>query len=556
MHDPAYQTWDLDILRTHGPSVRARGHHRLAAMIASVAAVLLGAVAITLAPAVHSSHLLYVTRHPTRVGSVVDVHFRHLGRHLPRHSAPIHSHEASLRPAAGPHKGNTAPDAEISAPLRAPGLASPLQGLLVVGTCLAAALWLRQHAMGLTGRPQALGSGPNVSMMSVVADGCAQSVADDHYVKVVIPSAGGYDKLHLQTHKGLGCCGANLSRDQVVPELGPDHVQVQVYASAVNYADICIRWGLYSSAKKFVGDKGWPVTPGFECSGTVVAVGPEVRNVQPGDRVMAVTLFGAYASRLVVPSQQVFKIGGPAPDQDLNAGLRYFKTMDEAAGFLTVYLTAYYAAFRCAYVEAGHWVLVHSAAGGVGTALVQLCKRQGCHIVGVVGASHKVEACYAAGCDVVIDKTKGDVWDQCDAVRPEGFDAVFDANGGRSLRLGYERLRPTGKLVTYGAHTLLPRKGGRLNPRAWVDIVRGFLQTPRFNPMKMTGDNKSVAGLNLSFLFSRMDLLDKCMHDLLHWLDEGVIRPVPVQCWAMKDVAQAHAALESGQTTGKLVLRA
>ncbi len=152
-------------------------------------------------------------------------------------------------------------------------------------------------------------------------------------------------------------------------------VIVETFACGVNYADVIQRWGLYKSAKEFVG---WPITPGFEFSGEIVKVGKNVTKFKIGDRVFGITLFGGYSERIMVPEVQLRCI----PDEMNNL---------EAAGFVTVALTAWYAMFECCKLRKGERVLVHSAAGGVGSMLVQMGKIAGLHVTGVVGRSSKVE---------------------------------------------------------------------------------------------------------------------------------------------------------------------
>lgn len=189
-----------------------------------------------------------------------------------------------------------------------------------------------------------------------------------------IPSAGGYDKLvYMPLSEGEYTEGANIKFNENIKD--EDLVIVKTYACGVNYADVCIRWGLYESAKKFVG---WPITPGFEFSGEVESKGENVKEFEIGQKVFGVSLFGAYSQRIRVPKHQIF----PLPEK---------LDQYEAAGFLTVALTAWYAMFELVRPRAGSWILVHSAGGGVGSMLVQLAKISGCHVVGVVGASHKVD---------------------------------------------------------------------------------------------------------------------------------------------------------------------
>lgn len=339
--------------------------------------------------------------------------------------------------------------------------------------------------------------------------------------KVVIAKAGSYDRLTLQTFDAL--------------EPGPDDVVIDVRAIGVNYADCIVRMGLYASAKEFVG---WPITPGFEVAGTVRAIGANVKDLAVGERVFGVTLFDGYATQVRVARHQVFRI----PE-----GMSF----EQAAAIPAVYMTAYFAVFELAHPREGASVLIHSAAGGVGGCLVELCKIAGARTVGVVGASHKVEATRERGCDVVIDKSKEPLWATAETHAPKGYDVIFDANGVATLKDSYRHVRAAGKLVVYGFHTMMPKSGGR---PSYVKLAVDYLRTPRFNPLDMTNDSISVMAFNLSYLFDRAELLEEGMTRILGWLAEGRIQPPPVTTYLLSEVAEAHKAIESGQTVGKLIL--
>jgi NADPH:quinone reductase-like Zn-dependent oxidoreductase len=340
--------------------------------------------------------------------------------------------------------------------------------------------------------------------------------------KVVIHRAGGYDRLKLEAHS--------------VPKPGDRQVLIRTEAVGVNYADVCVRWGVYGSARRFVG---WPTTPGFEYSGWVEEVGREVTHVKPGDPVFGVTLFNGYATHVCAQADLVW----PKPDA---------LDFEAAAGFLAVHLTAYHGLLQNVVIRPSMTVLVHSAGGGVGSVLVQLCKLHHLKVIGVVGAGHKAGHVRQLGADAVIDKSTQPLWAEAKRLCPGGFDLVFDANGPETLAQSYEHLRPTGKLLVYGFHTLLPKRGGRIN---YLKAALGMLKMPRFNPLFMTGENKSVVAFNLSFLFDRTDLLNAAVEDLVGWVEAGLIQVPKIRCFRLADVAQAHRALESGETTGKLVLR-
>jgi NADPH:quinone reductase-like Zn-dependent oxidoreductase len=253
---------------------------------------------------------------------------------------------------------------------------------------------------------------------------------------------------------------------------------------------------------------------------------------------MGVTLFNGYATQLKVPRSQLF----PLPK-----GMSY----EEAAGFPSVFMTAYHALLQIVVARPGMVALIHSAAGGVGSSLVQLCKIKGIKTIGVVGSSHKIETLKELGCDFVIDKSSENLWEKVKSFAPNGVDLAFDANGAETLKQSYAHLAPCGKLLAYGAHSMFPKKGGRVN---WPKLVMDYLRIPRFNPLDLTSDNKSVVGFNLSFLFERKDLLEEAFTDLFQWYEQGLIRIPKVTTFPLENVAEAHQQLESGKTVGKLVL--
>ena len=339
--------------------------------------------------------------------------------------------------------------------------------------------------------------------------------------KIVIHKAGSYDQLRIE--------------EVPDPKPGPDDVVIDVRAIGINYADVIVRMGLYSSAREFVG---WPITPGFEVSGVVEECGQRVEAFKPGDDVIAVTRFDGYATKLCV--KQVYAFPKPL-------ALSYA----QAASLPAVFMTAWFALKELAHPRPGAKVLVHSAAGGVGSSLVQLAKLMGCEVVGVVGASHKVEVAKSLGADFVIDKSRQDLWKEARKRAPQGYDVICDANGVASLRESYKHLRRAGKLVVYGFHTMMPKKGGSPN---WPKLALDWLKMPRFNPLDLTNDSKSVLAFNLSYLFDRTDLLELFVSDLRRWIAEGAIKPPPVKEYPFEDVARAHADIESGMTVGKLVL--
>jgi NADPH:quinone reductase-like Zn-dependent oxidoreductase len=342
--------------------------------------------------------------------------------------------------------------------------------------------------------------------------------------KIVIERPGGYQRLQL------------IECDPPAPK--DDEVLVEVYAAGVNFADIAVRLGLYKSGQKFVG---WPITPGFEFAGKIVKCGSGVAKFTPGSVVFGVTRFGAYASHICVSERQVYAV----PQNSKFS-------VDQWAAFPAVFLTAYHGLFHNIVLRPDMKILVHSAAGGVGGALLQLGKIAGCHMVGVVGASHKLETARACGADHVIDKSRHFLWKKSEEICPQGFDVVFDANGPATLKQSYRHLAPSGKLVAYGFHSMFSIRRGVPN---YFKLIYDYFRVPRFNPLNMTGDNKSLIAFNLSYLFHRLDLLEDAMGDLIQWVEDGKIKAPALQAFPFEKVAEAHRSLESGSTVGKLILK-
>lgn len=338
---------------------------------------------------------------------------------------------------------------------------------------------------------------------------------------IQISRAGGHEQLRLV--------------ELAAPVLRPGEVHVAVEAIGVNFADIAVRMGLYQSAKDYVG---WPITPGFEFSGTVHALGAGAQGFDVGQAVFGITRFGGYASELAVPAAQLF-----ARPVDWSAA--------EAAAFPTVYLTAWYALRELSKLRPGSRVLVHSAAGGVGGAATRIAVACGARVTGTVGSAQKVDVARQAGAEHVIDESQGAWHEQTRQLVPRGFDVVLDAHGADSLRHGYAQLAAGGRLLVYGFHGLLTR--GKDRP-SYIKLALGYLRTPRFNPFAMTQHNRGVLAFNLSYLFERGDILAEAMAELLGWARAGRICPPPVRTFPLHAVAQAHAALESGNSVGKLVL--
>jgi NADPH:quinone reductase-like Zn-dependent oxidoreductase len=367
---------------------------------------------------------------------------------------------------------------------------------------------------------------------------------------VVIARPGGVEQLRIITLKpGYCTTGYNVSPREGafahIKDLPSDCVIVRIDSFSVNYADICIRWGLYESANQYVG---YPIVPGFDIAGVVEHVGADVRQFRVGDRVFGCTLFGAYSSRVMVPALHLRRV----PDG---------WSTSQASAIPTVALTSLYSLFL-----AGHFpipskfnnkgILIHSAAGGVGSMLIQMSKLLGLSpVVGVVGRSAKVEEAKRLGCDVVIDKSATrNMWNEIAAASPSGYAAVMDSSGVDTLQQSYDHLAMTGRLIVFGFHTNLPMGRDMLSPWQWLKMAYKMTNMPKLDPMEMGAVNKAVLAFNLSFFANEREMLSDLFDQVLAWLEEGKLSCPRVVEMHMNDIASAHDLISSGATVGKIVL--
>lgn len=392
--------------------------------------------------------------------------------------------------------------------------------------------------------------------------------SEDGAYAVSIEGPGGLDRLKLVDldESNRICVGYNLrelghpppfvtvepgKQDQV---LHPSLIQVDISHFSLNYADICIRWGLYESALRFVG---WPIVPGFDFSGKVAWVGAEAKEsgFKVGDLVYGVTMFGAYSKRVLVPARQLRKIPTIKAEKALMGQAK-------AASITAVASTALHAVALARgwpnkVITMNKACLIHSAAGGVGSLLIQICKARGYSpIVAVVGSSHKVSHCTELGADFVIDKSiEKNMWVKAEEYSAHGYCAIFDANGVETLKQSYEHLDACGALVVYGFHSNLP-KATDLNPLNWVKVITRMGAMPRFDAMELTLKNKSISGFNLSFLESEVDTIALYFDQINTWLEDGTIKVLEPTIFDITEIRDAHALIQSGTSKGKIVLKA
>jgi NADPH:quinone reductase-like Zn-dependent oxidoreductase len=334
--------------------------------------------------------------------------------------------------------------------------------------------------------------------------------------EVVITRHGGPDVLEV--------------RERPTPSPGAGEVRIAVRACGVNFADILARLGLYPDAPKP------PVVVGYEVAGVIDALGPGVLRAHEGERVIALTRFGGYATHVVVPVESVFA----APPTLSDA---------EAAAVPVNYLTALLALYKLANVAAGETVLVHGAGGGVGIAATQLARLRRATIIGTASAS-KHDALRAFGVDHAIDYRVADVAREVRRLTAgRGVDVVLDPLGGKSFDTSYRLLAPLGRLVVYGVSAVAT--GERRN---WWRAARTIMQMPSFRPLSLMNHNRGVFGLNLGHLWDERRQLGSAMQLLLEEIEAGRLHPVIARTFPLEHAADAHRFVQSRANIGKVVL--
>ncbi|NLX09227.1 MAG: zinc-binding dehydrogenase [Chloroflexi bacterium] len=316
-----------------------------------------------------------------------------------------------------------------------------------------------------------------------------------------------------------------------LPEPGPGEVRVKVAAAGVNFADIMGRLGIYPDAPPI------PYVPGYEVAGTIDAAGLEVDPACVGQDVVALLRFGGYSEYVCVPQAQTF----PRP-----ANL----SMEQAAGFALAYLTAYGALVALAGIKPGEHVLIHSAAGGVGLAAIDICRRYDATIYGVASAG-KHELLRARGVQHPIDREQDFEREVKRLTQGRGVQIVMDSMGGWSWRKSYAALSAGGRLVICGVSNMAPGKRRSL----WALVKMGVsIPWLRFNPVALANENKGVLGLNLGRLWDEIPLLRAWADDLLAWQAGGDLDVHVDRVFTFDEAAEAHRYIQERRSVGKVIL--
>lgn len=317
-------------------------------------------------------------------------------------------------------------------------------------------------------------------------------------------------------------------REVTLAPLQANEVQIQVKSFGLNYADVMARQGLYREAPPM------PCVLGYEVVGTVSAIGSGVEESWIGKRVVAFTRFGGYATIVNTAVHAIAEIDGLNDEQALSLA--------------TQGVTAYYMVERAANVQAGEKVLVHAAAGGVGLALIQLCKRKGAFVCAKVGDASKMLTVKEFGADAGVDYSKlpyeisVNEW-----LNGRKLDVSFNAVAGETYKKDMQLIGAGGRLVLFGGAALSGKRWGifsGLNFMRQMGIVL---------PIGLMMQSKSVLGVNmLKIADEHPEVVTECLRGIIALTKSVEYIPAPSNMYGIDALAEAHSLLESGKSVGKI----
>jgi NADPH:quinone reductase len=302
--------------------------------------------------------------------------------------------------------------------------------------------------------------------------------------------------------------------DVADPQPGPKQALVRLHAAGVNFIDVYFRMGLYKA--------DLPLSLGSEGAGVVEAVGPDVTEVAPGDRVAYAMARGSYAQYAVVPASQLVKI--PA-----------HLDFPMAAAALLQGMTAHYLTHSVYPLKSGDTCLVHAAAGGAGGLTVQMAKMLGARVFGTVSTEEKAQIARDHGVDEAILYTQQDFEAEVKRLTGgRGVDVVYDSVGKTTFEKSLNSLRPRGTMALFGqsSGSVPPFDPNILNGKGSLFLTRPSLGHYVATPQELAWR----AG------------------DVLGWIDSGRLKLRIDRTYPLADAATAHRDLESRKTSGKLVL--
>ena len=320
-------------------------------------------------------------------------------------------------------------------------------------------------------------------------------------------------------------------REVEKPEPGPDQALIKLEAFGLNFADIAARYGKYRGAPPL------PALLGYDVVGTVEKCGASVKNISIGDRVTALTLFGGYAEYALAEKGVTHKI-----PENITPGI--------AVALATQSCAAYYLSNRLTNIQENEKVLIHAAAGGVGTALVQLALHKKCIIFGTCSSHEKMEYLKENKVHHPIDHTKTDFAETIKSlIGDKGLDVVFNPIGGKSLKQGYRLLGAGGRLASYGVSSLNSKK-------TIFGKLKELWQFGIYHPIQFLSNSKGMIGMNmLKIAEEKPEKIAKVMQEVIQLKQEGILRPHVGAEYSIEQLAEAHQFLESRKSMGKIVVK-
>jgi NADPH:quinone reductase-like Zn-dependent oxidoreductase len=320
-------------------------------------------------------------------------------------------------------------------------------------------------------------------------------------------------------------------RELPEPVPGPGEVLIDVQAAGLNFAEVSARQGLYPAAPRP------PAVVGYEVAGTIEALGESVTTFARGDRVWALCRFGGHAERVCTRASLVRRM----PD-----ALGFV----EAAAIPVAYATATLLTSSYGQVRENDRVLIHMAAGGVGLAALQLCRRvPGVTVFGTASAS-KHAFLRERGLHHPIDYRAQDFEAEIKRLTGErGVHLILDPMGGNHWKKNYRLLAPLGRLMVFGF-----ANATRAGTRSLARVLWQAMQSPRWSPMGLMNDNRAVMGLNLGDLFEEAEIVQAGLDTLQALVRQGTIAPTIDRVYPFSRASEAHLRIEGRANVGKVVL--
>ncbi|MFN8311076.1 MAG: zinc-binding dehydrogenase [Chitinophagales bacterium] len=318
-------------------------------------------------------------------------------------------------------------------------------------------------------------------------------------------------------------------QERPMPNPSEGEILVKVEGFGLNFADVMARLGQYQDAPPM------PSVIGYDIVGTVEAIGGTSTRFKKGDRVTALTRFGGYAEYAVADERAAAIIAADMP-------------VGEATALTTQYCTAYYLAAVITNLFPGDKVLIHSAAGGVGTALLQYAKHIGCEIFATAGSDSKVEILKKAGAHHAINYSTHDFADEVKRITGgKGVDVIFDAVGGSYVKKGFGILGSGGRILCFGA--------ADLSDRNIISRIGAALAFGIYHPVQFMLGSKSMMGINmLRIAENKPEALQYCLKKVVQLYSEGVFKPHVGGVFPVTELSKAHALLEGRGSTGKITV--